>query len=244
MEFPPKCPSHLCASVEAEKIRATRDFKKVREGHARSTSGRHEELEAELTKLILRVYVVFVKGASKSGLGDATAVRSHARQFLRDLTSEVYAAEGYDDGTVYPGQICRLPEMTSHLDGTILPYVMQRFTKSPQWTEAEDAMLQLAEAQAAPVRPQQSLNPLRCVPEESGGTNPGTPDPVGDLLEHPRMTLEANCDGIGAGTVAAERSALLSDFKMKGRKLGIKITDTMVAKAANPKWNDRMQVAP
>jgi hypothetical protein len=44
--------------------------------------------------------------------------------------------------------------------------------------------------------------------------------------------------------VAAERTALLTEFKAKGRAVGIRVTDEMVAKAANPgKWNDRTMVA-
>ena len=43
--------------------------------------------------------------------------------------------------------------------------------------------------------------------------------------------------------IAAERDALLTAFKAKGRGLGIRITDEMVAKAAKPgKWNDRTMV--
>jgi len=43
--------------------------------------------------------------------------------------------------------------------------------------------------------------------------------------------------------VANERAALLTDFKLRGRRQGIRITDEMVAKAANPrKWNDRTMV--
>jgi len=45
------------------------------------------------------------------------------------------------------------------------------------------------------------------------------------------------------GLIAEERSALLSAFKAKGRTLGIKITDEMIAKAAKPgKWNTRTMV--
>jgi hypothetical protein len=44
--------------------------------------------------------------------------------------------------------------------------------------------------------------------------------------------------------VAAERTALLTEFKAKGRAVGIRVNDQMVAKAANPgKWNDRTMVA-
>jgi hypothetical protein len=45
------------------------------------------------------------------------------------------------------------------------------------------------------------------------------------------------------GTIAKERQSLLLAYKTKGREKGIRITDEMVAKAANPgKWNDRTMV--
>lgn len=43
--------------------------------------------------------------------------------------------------------------------------------------------------------------------------------------------------------IATDRAELLTAFKAKARAQGIKVTDTMVAKAANPgKWNDRTMV--
>jgi hypothetical protein len=42
-----------------------------------------------------------------------------------------------------------------------------------------------------------------------------------------------------------DRAALISAFKAKARRQGIKVTDEMVAKAANPgKWHERSMVAP
>jgi hypothetical protein len=47
----------------------------------------------------------------------------------------------------------------------------------------------------------------------------------------------------GADPVAAERIALLENFKATAREQGIKVTDLMVAKAAKPgKWNTRTMV--
>jgi hypothetical protein len=46
----------------------------------------------------------------------------------------------------------------------------------------------------------------------------------------------------GVDPVAQERRAALLEFKAKGKRLGIKITDPMVVQAANPKWNDRSMV--
>lgn len=46
----------------------------------------------------------------------------------------------------------------------------------------------------------------------------------------------------GSNAVTAERQARMTEFKSRARALGIKVTDEMVANAANPKWNDRSMV--
>jgi hypothetical protein len=53
-------------------------------------------------------------------------------------------------------------------------------------------------------------------------------------------TETAASDGIDP--VAAERAALLDNYKTRARGQGIKLTDAMVAHAASQKWNDRTYV--
>jgi hypothetical protein len=49
---------------------------------------------------------------------------------------------------------------------------------------------------------------------------------------------------ISPDRAATERKNLLLDFKAKARAVGIRATDEMIAKAANPgRWNDRTPVA-
>ena len=58
-----------------------------------------------------------------------------------------------------------------------------------------------------------------------------------------QASTEVGGSGIPADPVAADRAALLTAYKAKGRGKGVRITDEMVAKAANPgKWNDRTMV--
>jgi len=57
-----------------------------------------------------------------------------------------------------------------------------------------------------------------------------------------KMIVKPTTGGKG-GVVAKERQAILVAYKTKGREKGIKITDEMIAKAANPgRWNDRTMV--
>jgi hypothetical protein len=66
------------------------------------------------------------------------------------LTVRAWRDKAYDTGgRVYAGQIRRLPEMTSHVNGAILPEVMGKFMKAREWRECEDALRRVADAQAA-----------------------------------------------------------------------------------------------
>jgi hypothetical protein len=60
----------------------------------------------------------------------------------------------------------------------------------------------------------------------------------------PAQPVSANSgSGSQLDSEAARRAAMLTDYKAKGRGMGIRITDEMVAKAANPKkWNERSMV--
>ncbi len=164
MEYPSGFPQQCRAAIEAEELRASRDLEQATQSLPWSKSGPGEELEAEVRRYVLRIYAVFVQQACKPVCGwPVDRVRSRARQFLRMLTCRAWSEKGYDArGTVYPGQIRRLPDMTAHTDGAILPEVMSKFEESVQWRESENALLELAEAEAlgASVRGQVVIPPV------------------------------------------------------------------------------------
>ena len=112
--------------------------------------GPGKDLAAEVRRYILRIYGVFVQEACKlGGVWGIDRIRSCARAFLSMLTSKASSEKGYDTGgSAYPGQLRRLRTMTSHMNGAILPEVMNEFKKSLKWQESEDALLKVAEAQA------------------------------------------------------------------------------------------------
>jgi hypothetical protein len=64
--------------------------------------------------------------------------------------------------------------------------------------------------------------------------------PFGDIGQSDSNAARFRAAGVDP--VAQERRAALLEFKAKGKRLGIKITDPMVAQAASPKWNDRTMV--
>jgi hypothetical protein len=149
MEYPAVFPQQSRAAVEAEELRAGRDFDAAKQNLPWTSYGPGEDLEAELRRYILRIYAVFVRQACKPPcFWSVESIRSHARGFLRALTSKAWWEKGYDmRGTVYQGQIRRLPEMILY-GGAILPTVMSKFEKSVEWRQCEDAILAVAEAQA------------------------------------------------------------------------------------------------
>ena len=148
MEYPAGFPNQSRAAVESEEVRAGLDLDAARQRIPWSRYGPSEGLEAEVRKYVMRIYVVFVREACKAGcLLGVDLIRSQAREFLRVLTSNAWLEKGFDTGgTVYPGQIRRLQEMTLH--GSVSPEVMSKLEKSTQWRECEEAMLAVAEAQA------------------------------------------------------------------------------------------------
>lgn len=82
-------------------------------------------------------------------------------------------------------------------------------------------------------------------------TGPQSPTPGKSATEHRRSsaappetmeTTEAERVNTGTDPVAEDRKALLLRFKAQARLQCIRVTDSMVAQAANRKWNDRTMV--
>jgi hypothetical protein len=81
----------------------------------------------------------------------------------------------------------------------------------------------------------QVMELLECVPEFSIWIN-GPPRPG---LNRESLPVEWH---MTFDPIKAQRTALSESYKRECRKAGVKVNDTMVAKAANPKWHDRTQV--
>jgi len=78
---------------------------------------------------------------------------------------------------------------------------------------------------------------------ERGPVLPGVVPVQAEAVEVPAQPeTDTNDNGDGVDAVATERKRLIDAFKAKAREQGIRVTDKLVAKAANPKWNDRTMV--
>ena len=138
MRYPQDFPRESRARVEAEKIRAGRDF-----DSAKASARWGSDVETHLRQYILRTLLVFAKEAQGLRLWSVEELDSQCREFLRLLTIDAYYEMGYDQR----GR--RLSVMTSHLNGSILSEVQREFEKTPEWKEYQDALLAMAESQMA-----------------------------------------------------------------------------------------------
>ena len=138
--FPDEFPEKSRCTLLAEEIRGATDLEKAQKESAVSKS---QEL---LIGFILRVFIVFVREASKlarQGIWSAGRLESESLQFLHYFTVSARNERGYDKHGHQIG------EMTSHW-GSILPDVERAFQKSPLWQEYEGILLEVA---VAPVEP-------------------------------------------------------------------------------------------
>lgn len=145
MEYPPDFPPESRARVEAEKIRAGRDF-----DSAKQSVEWPREVEVLLRKYILRLLLTFSKEAQDRRLWPVDRMDKLSREFLRFATIDAYYEEGYDT------RGGRLREMISNWGGAILLEVEREFEKTPEWKQYQDALLEVAEAQTATSGPQSS----------------------------------------------------------------------------------------
>jgi hypothetical protein len=157
--FPQEFSASAEARVEAERLKASRDFDQYRSGMKprpprQASSGPRvgptrrawTDEETDLHEYIRRVFLAFAREALK--LGDhgrwtVNQIRAESVEFLRRFSIEAYYERGFEKS----GR--PLSEMTSHYDGSLLPEVKRTFQESPEWQEFETALLAVAEQQAA-----------------------------------------------------------------------------------------------
>lgn len=153
MMYPSEFSAESRTRVELEETQAGQDFNQARDGLEWSSYGPGAELRQLVLRFILRVWIVFVEEACQLGrrqVWDVARVKKESLEFLSELTSKASAEKGYDrGGRVYPGQLRRLPEMTSHITGKVLPEVMCDLERSAQWERFGDLVRSVGEAWAA-----------------------------------------------------------------------------------------------
>ncbi len=135
MRYPSEFPPEFRNRVEAEKIRAGRDFDSEKQA-SRWTS----DVEANLRHYILRTFLAFANEARDLRLWPVDEMDSNCREFLRLLTIDAYFEKGYDKAGG------RLTDMTSNWNGAILSEVEREFMNTSEWRQYQDVLLEVAEA--------------------------------------------------------------------------------------------------
>jgi len=184
--YPTEFPQASRARVNAESVRATRDFEEAKQvAHGRS------ELERLLRKYVLRLFIEFVHEARHlgcQGLWTVDRLEAESREFLRQGTIGAWLEKGYD------GSGIRLPEVASNWGGSILPEIQRAFERSPEWQEFQDILLEVADAQG---RRQEGANVSEPVPPGKGNPEVNWENITILFLSDERVQVEA---GATAGT--------------------------------------------
>jgi hypothetical protein len=132
MDYPREFPKESRAKVEAEKVRAGRDFETAVKG----ARWRADE-QKHLRTYILRVFLVFGSEAREKRLWPIDEMDRRCREFLRRFTIEARFQKGHGRD---------LGDMTSNWTGSILSEVQAEFEASPEWKRYEDLLLEVADS--------------------------------------------------------------------------------------------------
>ena len=142
--YPRDFPQRSRAHIEARKIQAGWELDEFK-WNARWVS----EVEAEVGKYILRVFLAFAEEAlelGRQGVWTVQYVDTQAREFLNCLTLEAQFDKGHDQhgNPILP--------LVGGVFGEILPEVRRKFEKSIEWRHYQQGLLEVANVQALAIR--------------------------------------------------------------------------------------------
>ena len=141
IDYPREFSPEARARIEAEMVRARRDFR-LRRAEITSSYGPSAADEENFRQYVLRVFLAFAKEACKLGslrVWTVDKITPECVEFLRRFTIQAY----YEDGHDRNGR--RLISMTSNLNGSLLEEVERQYRGSEEWRQFEDALLAVAE---------------------------------------------------------------------------------------------------
>jgi hypothetical protein len=139
-QYPKEFSKESRSRILAERIQAARAFKDA----IREARGNWDVADF-LRSGMLQVFLAFVREASAL-VRQATPnwsvdrLESESQEFLRRLIIDARYGDGFGDAPH------KLPDMISHLNGSILPDVRGALEQSPMWREYEDILLEVAVA--------------------------------------------------------------------------------------------------
>ena len=172
IDYPREFSPEARARIEAEMVRARRDFR-LRRAEITSSYGPSAADEENFRQYVLRVFLAFAKEACKLGslrVWTVDKITPECVEFLRRFTIQAY----YEDGHDRNGR--RLSSMTSNLNGSLLEAVERQYRGSEEWRQFEDALLAVAEQVATASHEDLSTAPpiVRDEPSETNNAVPVT----------------------------------------------------------------------
>lgn len=144
MQYPEDFPPESRAAVTAERLRAGREFDRLRENGPQEGG---VDLEAELRRYILRQFGVFAREACRLGLRGiwhVNQVEEAAVEFLGRAAIDAVYGKDHDKNGRKSGE-----KWFSEWDGSIEPAVRRQLEQSDEWKQFQATLLQVAESQAA-----------------------------------------------------------------------------------------------
>jgi len=175
---------------------------------------------------IMGSVVVALFGTTFEGLEAAEELLDHFAEYTVSQAEDLDRRRLFD-AVIVPDLKLKIVEYREHIVGKDLEWLTQKETQAP--AKPPEAG-----------RPPQGLTPRPAaaglIPEDKAAAA-GDVEASGESMSQPRDSLP---DSVVAS--AAERRAALEAYKRECREAGVKVTNLMIAKAADPNWNDRTPV--
>jgi hypothetical protein len=152
MDYPPQFTPQSRARVEAERVKAGRDFARAlrEEPPAGWAKGKHVWDQCAFYSYVLRVFRAFTREAcelGKKGTWAIDRIRVEVDEFLASFTFDAY----YEKGSDRFGQ--KLRGVIVNWDGGLEPTWERELKKSEEYREFEDDLLAVAELQGEQATP-------------------------------------------------------------------------------------------
>src|SRR5947209_118586 len=145
MQYPQNFPPESRSRVEAERLRAGKDFDQARQNAPHREYDARVYLEAELRRYILRPFAVFVSELCKrgsQGIVQVDEIEKAAWEFLRRFTIHAKSSKGFDKF----GR--KFAQNWTDNWGHLQPSLKREFERSDEWRQFQEELLHVAECQA------------------------------------------------------------------------------------------------
>ena len=223
MEYPQGFAKHLQPPVDAVIAEADIEFVKAKKRLRFGSFGNYHAVDQLIVKYVKKVFFAFAQQARQAvadGLWSGEQIRSALDDYLHKSV-----VNAYHQRNTHVGAVLEL------LESDATRQMEQDIKESNEWLEHQKELATMLKAQAVSDPDQYSTH--RSL---KNGRSKG---PTTNRFEGKKDDSNGN----GEEAVATERASLLTAYKTEAANRGIRVTDKMIAEAANPgRWNDRTPI--